>query len=103
MKRGFCNHPAKKSKIVTEWKCVDIMFPAGISTEERSKRTSECRAKDYYGVCELCTYFTSQGTQTVSTGVANPDKSTYTDPKPAPKKDSKESNESWDSLMDEII
>ena len=66
MQRGYCSHPAKKCRIVTEWKCVDIRFPANISREESNRRRAECKTKDYFGVCHLCKEFTPEaGTEAV--------------------------------------
>jgi len=62
-KRGYCSHPQKKSRIVTEWKCVDIQYPATISPEERARRSVVCREKDHYGVCEFCKWFTPDAEQ----------------------------------------
>lgn len=66
-KRGYCSHPQKKSRIVTEWKCVDIQYPATISPEERARRSAECKKKDWYGVCELCKWFTPDAEQPENT------------------------------------
>ena len=63
MKRGYCSHPHKKSRIVVEWKCVDIQYPEAISPEERARRTAECRKKDHYGVCDLCKFFAPDAEQ----------------------------------------
>lgn len=62
-KRGYCSHPQKKSRIVTEWKCVDIQYPATISPEERARRSAECKKKDWFGVCEFCKWFTPDAEQ----------------------------------------
>jgi hypothetical protein len=86
MQRGFCNHPAKKSRIVTEWKCVDIQFPSEISNEERNRRQKECRKRDWFGVCDLCKYFTPDaGTEAVKASGIDPATTQVLSPEPEEK------------------
>jgi hypothetical protein len=65
-KRGYCSHPQKKTRIVTEWKCVDIQYHSLISPEERARRSAECKKKDWYGVCELCRFFEPDADQSAA-------------------------------------
>lgn len=105
MRRGYCSHPAKQTRIVTEWKCVDIQFPQGITQDEQNKRRAECKAKDYYGVCELCKFYTVDADQPTGSPATSTNGSAYTAPErgtpstePALKEDPQ-----WDSMMDEMI
>jgi hypothetical protein len=84
MQRGFCKHPDKNCRIVTEWKCVDIRFPDKLPMEEVTKRRNECRVKDWYGVCPLCKHFTPEATSQPTAPPATANKpSAYIAEKPA--------------------
>jgi len=86
MQRGYCSHPHKKCRIVTEWKCVDIRFPTNISREESDRRRAECKAKDYFGVCHLCKEFTPEaGTEAVKASGVQPTQPQVPSPEPEKK------------------
>jgi hypothetical protein len=107
MRRGYCSHPAKQTRIVTEWKCVDIQFPKDITQDELNKRRAECRTKDYYGVCELCKFYTVDADQPAGSPVTSTNGSAYTPTKPEstdnPAQPESADDPQWDSMMDEII
>ena len=108
MQRGYCNHKDKNCRIVTEWKCVDIRFPDIITAEDKALREKTCRAKDYYGVCELCKHF-KPDEPSVAPAV-EPAKPNVTPAYTAGKTEKSSTAQgteyedpAWDSMMDEII